>query len=157
MKRSFEKRGDILITDKVTNTVVEVATITEATALTGMTAFTIRTSLHSPNHYTHKPLPQVSGSVFKYTGKYSRYDFQYKEKEPVVELWCCSEGDEPVKRFYSHNKCMQFLGCSTSTYYRRMNQVPLGEAHDLPIQSVDGRSWVIVFKAPKKEMTLNKG
>ena len=154
MGKRFEKRGPIMVYDKVSCTSVEVSSLKEASELTGLSEYTIRCSLNNPDHFTHKPLPTMKAGVYKYKGKYSKYTFMYKHTDPVVELWCCSEGGIPCQKFYSHNKAIQYLGISRSTYYRRMEQVEIGEPHPLPISGVDGLEWVIIFHAPKQEAII---
>lgn len=154
MGKTFEKRGPIIVIDKLEGRSAEVSGIKEASTLTGLSEYTIRCSLNDPKHYTHKALPVITTGVFRYRGKNSRYDFMYKHTEPVVELWCCSEGGIPCKKFFSHNKAIQYLGVARSTYYRRMGEVEIGEPHPLPISGVDGLEWVIIFHAPKQEAII---
>ena len=84
-------------------------------------------------------------------------EFTYEIVATLTPAWDTLADEEPAltKEFSSHHSAIAFLGCSKSTYYRRMRLQPIGEACTLPIKDVLNREWIAVFYK-KDEFVPNK-
>lgn len=153
---TFTLNKKILVTRKSDGKQREYSSIQEAAKDLNMSRAVIARACNNPFHYSHQYgyRRNKDGTISIHT-KYCEYDFEMIEGEPVAELWCETDPDLPPFKAKSHSKAITMLGCSKSTYYKRMHEATIGEPHRLPIMDKEGRQWLVVFNTKETGFKSN--
>ncbi len=153
---TFTLNKKILVTRKADGKQREYNSIQEAAKDLNMSRAVIARACNNPFHYSHQYgyRRNKDGTISIHT-KYCEYDFECIEGEPVAELWCETDPELPPFKAKSHGKAIAMLGCSKSTYYKRMHEATIGEPHRLPIMDKEGRQWLVVFNTKETGFKSN--
>ena len=136
----------ILVTRKSDGKQREYSSISDAAKDLGVSRAIISRAINNTFHYSHRyGYRKNKDGTISIHAKYIEYDFELIDMPPVAELWCESDPDLPPFKAKSHGKAIKMLGCSKSTYYKRMHEAVIGEPHSLPIMDKEGRDWLVVF------------
>ena len=143
---NYSVNKKILVTRKSDGKQREYDTISEASSDLGIARSVISRAVNNAFHYSHRyGYKKNKDGTISIHSKYCEYDFELIEGEPVSELWCETDPDLPPFKAKSHSKAINMLGCSKATYYKRMHEAKIGEAHPVPIMDREGRQWLVVF------------
>lgn len=122
----------------------EYASIRDASEDLNISRDVIRRAALNPFHYSHKyGHKKNKDGTYSIFAKYIDYEFELIEVDPILELWCTSDGSLPSFKASSISKAVSMLGCSKATFYARWNATEVNGT-SLPIIDREGREWVLV-------------
>lgn len=82
-------------------------------------------------------------------------EFLYDKAVTLTPAWDTANDGAVSQDFSSHYSAMKFLGCSMSTYYRRMREQPIGDPCHTPLKDSFNREWIAIFHT-KGDFNENK-